>query len=48
MDGRKAKLPWIAACIVAHRGRLTEMFLDEIVRLIERKPIERLLGEKIL
>lgn len=46
MSERK-KIPGVADYIVAHRGRRKETFLDEIDRLIDWKPIEKLLLKKL-
>ncbi|MBF0481013.1 MAG: hypothetical protein HQK81_03595 [Desulfovibrionaceae bacterium] len=46
MNERK-KMPGVADYIVAHRRKRKETFLDEIDRLIDRKPTEKLLTKKI-
>lgn len=47
MNERKSKVPGVADYIVSHRGRRKETFLDEIDRLIDWKPIEKLLQNKL-
>jgi len=46
MNERK-KIPGVADYIIAHRRRRKDTFLDEIDRLIDWKPIEKLLAKKI-